>query len=51
MDTLCYPDLVRVLNEAIDACKKEMFVPPVTIHDRIKEMYTWQNVAMRTEKV
>jgi len=43
-------DLITALNKAITMIKfKE--VTPAKFHDRIKNMYSWENIAERTERV
>lgn len=44
-------DLVQTLDKAIEDRRKENFVPPFEAHERIKKIYTWRNVAKRTEIV
>ncbi|XP_028409015.1 N-acetylglucosaminyl-phosphatidylinositol biosynthetic protein-like isoform X2 [Dendronephthya gigantea] len=44
------PDLVVALEQAIKATKNGEVVSPTTAHERVKEMYTWDKVAKRTEK-
>lgn len=44
-------DLVSCLEEAIKAAEDGDVVSSAVAHDRIKKMYTWNNVAKRTEKV
>ncbi len=39
------------LDDAIEKRLKGDFVDPWEAHNRIENMYTWQNVARRTEKV
>ena len=43
--------LVEVLKQTISAKRDGRLVPPWEAHERIKKMYTWQNVAKRTERV
>ena len=43
--------LVTVLEEAITAHRHGDCMPHWEIHDRVKTMYTWHNVARRTELV
>ncbi|ELT92127.1 hypothetical protein CAPTEDRAFT_228243 [Capitella teleta] len=43
--------LVAALNAAIDLRRQEKHVDPLVAHQRVAKLYTWQNVAMRTEKV
>ena len=45
------PDLVHAVEEAIRASENGDVVLPNIAHERIKKMYTWDKVAMRTEKV
>eukprot|EP00794_Sanderia_malayensis_P007115 gene7115-7919_t len=42
--------LLNVLDDAIKRRLEEDFVDPWSSHERIKSMYTWQNVARRTEQ-
>ncbi|KAK2549538.1 Phosphatidylinositol N-acetylglucosaminyltransferase subunit A, partial [Acropora cervicornis] len=50
MIKLAEPTLVAALDRAVaDARNNTLFVPEEA-HDRIKTMYTWQNVARRTER-
>ena len=44
-------DLLRVVEKAIIDCKSNRNLPSCTSFTRIKDMYTWPNVAARTEKV
>ena len=44
-------DLVHTLSRAIEDRRKGNFVPPFEAHERIKKIYTWRNVAKRTEIV
>jgi len=43
--------LVDVLEEAIEAHRCGSRLPHQEMHERVKRMYTWHNVAKRTEKV
>ena len=43
--------LVAALEDAIQAVREGEIVPPQAAHQRIANMYTWDNVARRTEKV
>ena len=43
--------LVKELDRAVTDARKNTLVVPEEAHDRIKTMYTWQNVARRTERV
>lgn len=43
--------LVKELENAILDRRKGRFVPPLEAHKRVSKMYTWQNVARRTEIV
>ena len=47
----CHTDLVRALEEAIQAHRHGDRVPHWEVHKRVKAMYTWHNVARRTEQV
>lgn len=44
-------DLTRVIDKAIRDYKAGDMLLPTECHERIKNMYTWNNVACRTEKV
>lgn len=44
-------DLVVALGQAIKAAENGEVVSPTTAHERVKQMYTWDKVARRTEKV
>ena len=43
--------LVTEVDKAIHAHRRGDRVPAHQMHERVQEMYTWQNVAERTEKV
>lgn len=43
--------LVAALDSAVQDARENRFVPPDVAHERIRTMYTWENVARRTEKV
>lgn len=43
--------LVMALDRAVTDARNNTLVLPEEAHDRIKTMYTWQNVARRTERV
>ena len=43
--------LVVALDSAVQDARDNRFVPPDAAHERIRTMYTWENVARRTEKV
>ncbi|KAL5014898.1 hypothetical protein ScPMuIL_009168 [Solemya velum] len=43
--------LVEALNRAIEDCRKGEIMPPFETHERIKQLYTWKDVARRTEIV
>lgn len=43
--------LVAALDSAVQDARDNRFVPPEVAHERIRTMYTWENVARRTEKV
>ena len=45
------PALVGALEDAIQAVREGDVVSPEVAHQRIASMYTWDNVARRTEKV
>lgn len=44
-------DLVEGLEEAIDRHRSDRRVPPLEMHAQVKQMYRWEDVAARTEKV
>ena len=44
------PDLVEALEGAIHRHRRGGGVPSQEMHERVREMYKWQNVAERTEK-
>ena len=48
---ICVSALIRTLDAAIDAKRKGNVLSSNVAHDRIGSMYTWNNVATRTEKV
>lgn len=39
------------LDNAVQDARDNRFVPPDVAHERIRTMYTWENVARRAEKV
>ena len=43
--------LISALEDAIASSKRGDFVDPFVAHARVKKLYTWQNVAKRTEVV
>jgi len=43
--------LTAALDSAIERQRKGEFLPPETCHQMIKKMYTWQDIARRTEIV
>ena len=43
-------DLVNAVGRAIEMIRLKEVIP-IKFHDEIKEMYSWVNVAERTEKV
>ena len=43
--------LLETLDSAIEDCRNGRVTPPLDIHNRVKLLYTWQDVAGRTEKV
>ena len=45
------PALAEALFNAIEDKKQGKAVSPWEAHERVKRMYTWTNVAERTEKV
>merc|ERR1712168_1449558 len=52
--TLAEPSIssvITALSSAIERQKRGEFLPPETCHEMIKEMYTWQDIARRTEIV
>jgi len=52
--TLAQPSvssLIAALESAIDKLRRNVFLTPQACHDRIKDMYTWQDIARRTEIV
>jgi len=52
--TLAEPSIssvITALSSAIERQKRREFLPPETCHEMIKEMYTWQDIARRTEIV
>nr|XP_006825510.1 PREDICTED: phosphatidylinositol N-acetylglucosaminyltransferase subunit A-like [Saccoglossus kowalevskii] len=44
-------DLVYSLNKAITKKRTGKMLHPDVVHSQVKQFYTWQNVAYRTEKV
>ena len=44
-------DISRVLREAITDRQLGHVINPFVLHQRIRSMYTWQNVATKTETV
>lgn len=44
-------DLARVVEKAIHDHQAGHVIDPFVLHERIRRMYTWQNVALKTEKV
>ena len=44
-------DLLDKLEEAIENHRRGNIIPPLEAHQRIAAMYTWPNVARRTEQV
>lgn len=54
MVTLCEPSVdsvIKKLEIAIERIKTGNRMDPVEMHENIKNMYNWRNVAKRTEKV
>ncbi|CAD5214719.1 unnamed protein product [Bursaphelenchus xylophilus] len=52
--TLAKPDIddiVQALSSAIEKKKRNEFLDRHTLHKQIKQMYRWEDVAKRTEKV
>ena len=47
---IVFTDLVKSVANAISMIKLKKVIP-AKFHDEIKEMYSWVNVAERTEKV
>jgi len=43
--------LVLALDKAVQDARDNRIVPPDEAHERIRTMYTWENVARRTESV
>ena len=43
--------LLETLDSAIEDCRQGSITPHVEAHNRVKLLYTWQNVAKRTEEV
>lgn len=43
--------LLETLDSAIEDCRNGRVTPPLDTHNRVKLLYTWQDVAGRTEKV
>lgn len=43
--------VMEALETAIEKHRTGNFVPPAEVHERVKKLYTWQNVAKRTEAV
>jgi len=43
--------LISCLDAAIQAVKQRSFIDPYEAHSEVKKLYTWQNVAERTEVV
>lgn len=43
--------LLETLDGAIEDCHQGNVTPHVDAHNRVKQLYTWQDVARRTEKV
>lgn len=43
--------LVETLTESIEDCRRGDVIAPDVAHSRVREFYTWQNVARRTELV
>ena len=43
--------LTVAMEQAIKASQSQHVLPPHTVHTRVKELYTWQDVARRTEIV
>ena len=48
---MCFIALIDALEDAIQAHRHGSRVPPHEMHKRVMGMYTWHNVAERTEKV
>ena len=51
INNYCSAGLLESLEDAIADHRHGNVVPPFEAHQRIKHMYTWPNVARRTEKV
>ncbi|XP_064407061.1 phosphatidylinositol N-acetylglucosaminyltransferase subunit A-like isoform X2 [Halichondria panicea] len=45
------PALVSTLNEAIESHRHGDNITKLDMHERVKDLYTWSNVALRTLKV
>lgn len=43
--------LLETLDSTIEDCRNGRVTPPLNTHNRVKLLYTWQDVAGRTEKV
>ena len=43
--------LLETLDGVIEDCRQGDVTPHVDAHNRVKQLYTWQDVARRTEKV
>ena len=43
--------VIEALETAIEKQRTGNHVPPSEVHERVKKLYTWQNVAKRTEAV
>ena len=48
---LNFKGIIDAIEDAIEAEKLGRTISPDVAHERIKSMYTWDNVARRTEKV
>ena len=46
-----FADLVMALEEIIECHRHGDCMSPHDMHGKVREMYKWQNVAERTEKV
>ncbi len=49
--SICFAALLEGLEEAIGSHRRGERMPHEEVHRRVKELYTWQDVAERTEKV
>jgi phosphatidylinositol N-acetylglucosaminyltransferase subunit A len=47
----CVSELIEKLETAIRICKTQNRMDPFEMHDRVKNMYNWRDIAKRTEIV